>query len=213
MNSPLVPRRRFGAALYAQRARGGAALTSISRRCDGWWSPDELLEVERGAVTLDDASVVSFCRLYELKGRGLSEVADFDVLVDRSDAPELLGTDAVPQRSEHAALLRICAIGEVVGLDPVALVSHPLVVESLDLDADAARDAVSELRSDRDALEAATELIEDRVAVPAVGLVLAETRHGVLLLVRRAGGTARPSPQPVPAAGPLRWFVSTPVAA
>lgn len=211
----LVSPRRFGAALHASRVGTGSTLTAISRRCEGWWTPDELLNVERGSVPLGDASVVSFCRLYALAGRGLGDVASLDLVLDRSESADLVDTGS-PEGPGHLAvaqsiLVRLCAISQLVGLDAEELADSPVLGEAMDLDAGAIRRSIRELYVDCDRVEQVASVLDERVAVPLVGLSIGETPHGVLLLVRRAGGAVRPSPEPVPAAGPLRWFTAAPI--
>ncbi|MCC6225182.1 MAG: hypothetical protein IT195_02090 [Microthrixaceae bacterium] len=211
----LVSPRRFGAALHATRVGTGSTLTAISRRCEGWWTPDELLNVERGSVSLGDASIVSFCRLYALPGRGLGDVASLDLVLDRSESVDLVDAGSA-EGSDHLSacrhiLVRLCAISRLVGLDAEELADSPVLGEAMDLDAPAIRRSIRELEADGDRIGQVASVLDERVAVPLVGLSIGETPQGVLLLVRRAGGAVRPSPEPVPAAGPLRWFTAAPL--
>lgn len=212
----LVPSRRFGAALHAHRVASGAGLSALSRRCQGWWSPDELLEVERGAVRLDDASVVSFCRIYGLSGRGIAAAGDLEVILDRSDSADLAGSETGDVDREdlaRRAVARLGVVASIVGLDPQTVAASTTVLDALDIDRARAEDLMRRTLDDSDSFDGEVELVEDRVAVPSVGLSIAETPRGALLLVRRAGGAVRACPGPVPAAGPLRWFTSVPIAA
>jgi hypothetical protein len=211
--STLVSARRLGAALHAQRIAGGTTLTALSRRCDGWWTPDELLDVERGAIDLDDASVVSLRRLYGLPGRGLAEPADLELVVDRSGTADLAtvaGVDEPPARRPEpadVALTRLVALAELVGVSAsdlgrwLGLLSDALSIAEGDVAA-----TLASLHGAGDVLEPVRECLADRIVVPAVGLLVAESPVGSLVLVRRAGGAVRAAHEPVPAAGPLRWF-------
>jgi hypothetical protein len=214
--STLVSPRRLGAALHAHRIAAGVTMTALSRRCDGWWTPDELLEVERGAVALDDASIVSLCRLYALPGRGLAEAHDLDLVVDRSASSELVATpgatgelppSAVGPESVRAGLTRLAALLAVVGVD---LANHAswtaLLADAMGTSEIEVRREVGQVLGDRARLAEVRDALSDRIAVPAVGLLVCDAPGGSVVLVRRAGGAVRPGAQPVPAAGPLRWF-------
>jgi hypothetical protein len=213
--STLVSARRLGAALHAQRIATGATLSALSRRCDGWWTPDELLDVERGAIDLDDASIVSLCRLYALPGRGLARPGDLELVLDRSGSVDLestTGDDPTAVRHAEATdvvLARLVALADLVGVATSDLDRwHGLLSEALSL---AERDVaaiLSGLRAEPGALEPVRECLADRIVVPAVGLLVAEATAGLLVLVRRAGGAVRAAHEPLPAAGPLRWFDS-----
>lgn len=187
-------------------------LAAISRRCDGWWTPDELLNVERGLIPLDDASVVSFCRLYGLPGSGLGEPESLELVLDRSESAELMPTDpgegAGPRSHAVSVIARLCALARLVGADVATLAISPAVAEALDLDTPTVAELTRELLEGSDRVRAVAEVLDERVAVPSVGLSVGETRHGLLLMVRKAGGPVRTSPEPVPAAGPLRWFTA-----
>jgi hypothetical protein len=211
--STLVSARRLGAALHAQRIAGGTTLTALSRRCDGWWTPDELLDVERGAIDLDDASVVSLCRLYGLPGRGLAEPADLELVLDRSGTAELAtaaGVDEPTCRSTEpadVALARLVALAQLVGVDASEEGRwHGLLSDALSVPEGDVAASLSSLHADHARLEPVRECLADRIVVPAVGLLVAESAGGSLVLVRRAGGAVRAAHEPVPAAGPLRWF-------
>jgi hypothetical protein len=191
-------------------------MTALSRRCDGWWTPDELLDVERGAVALDDASIVSLCRLYALPGRGLAEPHDLDLVVDRSsssdvaaghDFPEHAPVSTVGVDSSRVGLTRLSALLAVVGVD---LANHAswtsLLADALGTTELEVRREVAVVLADRNRLDIVRDALSDRIAVPAVGLLVCDAPGGSVVLVRRAGGSVRRGAQPVPAAGPLRWF-------
>jgi hypothetical protein len=211
--STLVSARRLGAALHAQRIAGGTTLTALSRRCDGWWTPDELLDVERGAIDLDDASVVSLCRLYGLPGRGLAEPADLELVLDRSgtaDVERATGVEEPPSRRPEpadVALTRLVALAELVGVAAAEVGRwNSLLSDALSIPEPEVASTLASLHGDPDQLESVRECLADRIVVPAVGLLVAESAVGSLVLVRRAGGAVRAAHEPVPAAGPLRWF-------
>jgi hypothetical protein len=206
----LVSPRRLGAALHAHRIANGTTMTALSRRCDGWWTPDELLDVERGAAPLDDASIVSLCRLYALPGRGLAEPADLDLVVDRSASVDLDGPGGSwvgDPDATRVALTRLAALLSILG---VALANRaswttPLA-EALGTTEGEIRREVAAVVTDGARLAAGVEALIDRIAVPAVGLLVCDAPGGSVVLIRRPGGAVRPAAHPLPAAGPLRWF-------
>jgi hypothetical protein len=185
--------------------------SALSRQCDGWWGPDDLLEVERGARTLDDAAIVSLCHLYALPGRSLPPADALELVIDRIDSVELVGDGSPSVRSTaELGLTRLAAIGQLVGTDGAVPAS------TLDVLSTAFEMSVEEIQTTldrmagpaRDVLDDVVGALADRVAVPTVGLLVAVTSSGSLVLTRRAGTRRRGSVDHLPAAGPLRWFTT-----
>jgi hypothetical protein len=158
--------------------------------------------------------VVSLCRLYALPGRGLAEPGDLELVLDRSgtvDVAALAGVDEAaatrPPEPADVALTRLVALAELVGVNPSGMSRwHGVLSEALSMAEGDVASTLAVLHSD--GLESVRDCLADRIVVPAVGLLIAESATGSLVLVRRAGGAVRTAHDPLPAAGPLRWFDS-----
>jgi hypothetical protein len=207
----LVSPRRLGAALHAHRAAVDTTASALSRHCDGWWGPDDLLEVERGGFPLDDAAIVSLCHLYGLPGRGLPSPDALEMVIDRSDSVELVDDPATSVRaSGELGLVRLAALSRLLGT--AQLVSDAgldVLSMALEMSGDEIRTSLDRFDGpSRDVVDPVVLALVDRVVVPAVGLLVATTPSGSLVLARRAGTGRKGSVEGVAAAGPLRWFTA-----
>jgi len=194
---------------------------ALSRRCDGWWAPDDLLDVERGVRTQDDAAIVSLCRMYDLPARPLAEPDGLELIIDRSEAVDvatgMIGDEAFEDTTQlaAAALLRLAAVARL--LDAPELLRG----SSVEVAAAACSTDTREIRSTLAWIDgAAADRVADtvghlaeRVAVPSVGLLISPTPNGSLLVTRRAGGALRPRRGGLPAAGQLRWYLEPVISA
>ena len=188
---------------------------ALSRRCDGWWAPDDLLDVERGGRTQDDAAIVSLCRIYDLPARPLAEPEGLELIIDRSEAVDVdtgqVGDTGFTDTSELAAtaLLRLAAVSRLLGA-PELLRGQSADVAATACSVDP-RDIHSTLAwidsAAADRVADAVDHLAERVAVPSVGLLISPTPNGSLLVTRRAGGPLRPRRGGLPAAGQLRWYL------
>ncbi len=212
----LVSLPRLGAALHAHRSASGMAAASLSRHCDGWWGPDDLLAVERGDWPLDDASVVSICHLYGLPGRGIPAAADLELVIDRTDSIELTDDSAAPQRATaELGLVRLAALGQLLGDAPL---EDPTTIDVLSVAFEMSIDEISAALDHasgpaQDGVAAASAALANRVVVPTAGILIAATPSGSVVLTRRAGASWGEATPRTAAAGPLRWFVAPRVAA
>jgi hypothetical protein len=201
----------LGSALHAHRAAVDTTAAALSRHCDGWWGPDDLLEVERGGHPLDDASIVSLCHLYGLPGRGLPSVDNLELVLDRSDSVELADNPTTSVRAAgELGLVRLAAIGRLLGGTEDAFAGGLDVLSlAFEMSTDEIASSLARLDSpDRGLVDPVVLALVDRVVVPVVGLLVTTTPSGSLVLTRRAGTGRKGSTEGVAAAGPLRWFTS-----
>jgi hypothetical protein len=197
--------------LHAHRSATDVTASSLSRQCDGWWGPDDLLEVERGAWPLDDAGVVSICHLYGLAGRGLPASDALELVIDRTDSSELVDDGAGLSRATgELGLIRLEALRRILGGVAVASdASLEVLSVAFDMSTDEVRSALAHADGPgRDAVSEVAAALVDRVVVPTAGLLVATTPSGSVMLARRAGAPWGTWPERAAAAGPLRWFAA-----
>ena len=201
----LVSPRRFGAALVAARTAEGASLAAMSRRCDGWWRPDELAGFEKGTTPLDDAGVVAVARLYHLKGCRIPSGDAAELLLDRSTAPDVdRGVTRSPERDPGTMAPRLLALARVLGADLVGPASLAVLAEAFGTTTEHVRAAL--LASDDAAVSTAADALGGRVVVPVTGILVAFTTAGSVMLGRPAARRGRRTHRR-PAAAPLRSLV------
>jgi hypothetical protein len=173
--------------------------SALSRQCDGWWGPDDLLEVERGAWSLDDAAIVSLCHLYGLPGRALPAPDAIELVDDGATSFRATCETGLVRLASICGLLGSTAWSTVAGLDVLSTV--------FEMSGDEVQNTMARLEGpSRDTVEDVRAALMDRVAVPAVGLLVSATPSGSLVLTRRAGAGRRANTDRMAAAGPLRWF-------
>jgi len=197
-----VAARRLGAALSASRAASGVSLLAMSNRCDRWWRPDELAAFEQGAVGLDDSSVVSLARLYELGGRAIPDAGAFELVLDRSTARDIeVGRSSSARTSDESVLMRLAALLDLCGatLSPA---STAVAADVVGVTSGEVRAAITAIDAGTDVRGVAADL-EAHIVVPVTGLLVAETPVGSLVAVRPAGRRGRAG-HPAAAATSLR---------
>ncbi len=201
----LVSPRRFGAALVAARTAEGAPLTAMSRRCDGWWRPDELAAFETGTAQLDDSVVLAVARLYHLKGCPVPSGDAAELLLDRSTAPDVdFSVSRSPERSPEAVAPRILALAGLLGADLVGPDSLEVLAEAFGTTTEHIRTSLVEVADDE--VAAASEALGGRVVVPITGILVAYTSAGSVVLGRPVGRRGRRTDRR-PGAAPLRSLV------
>jgi hypothetical protein len=207
----LVSPRRFGSALVAARTVDGLSLSAMSRRCDGWWRPDELAAFELGARPLDDAEVLAVARLYHLKGAPLPSGDAFGLLLDRSTAPDIdTGAGRRPEREPAAAVERLLAFGSLLGADVFGTGCLGVLADAFGTTTADIEDCVRATEPAR--VEAAAEVLATRAVVPLIGVLLSYTAGGSVMLGRPAGRRGRRTHR-LPGAAPLRSLIHRTAAA
>jgi hypothetical protein len=206
----LISMRRLGAALTAQRAARDLSVTGLARQSEGWWRPDELIDIEKGALVLCDREVVAVCRLYGLSGRDVLPADTAELVLDRSGSFDLTDATGVePQGYVDVVLARVAALATIIGFSAGARDRDLGVLsESLTLSAETVADQLDrQMVAHRDEVDRQVESLSSRMVVPAIGVLVAETSAGSLLVVERSSRSSHGTKQ-FPAAAPLRRYAA-----
>lgn len=214
---PFVPPRRLGALLSSARVDRGLSLSEAAQRLGGGWSSIEVLEVEAGRRLLDDSEISMFADQYGVTVTDLipprsrlvvdvreRTVALADVTYELDDA----GNVRSEVLSRYVAL--ICSMRGITPGGPIGLRVDDLEVLASVLSStpEQIRTHIDELlSSDVGRVESLWQRARGRVLVPAVGVVVAATAIGTLLLVptvSASGENGRASEGPVVIVGPAQ---------
>ncbi len=177
----------------------------MSRRCDGWWRPDELAAFETGTAQLDDSAVLAVARLYHLKGSPVPSGDAAELLLDRSTAPDVdFSVARTPERSPEAVAPRLLALAGILGVDLVGPDSLAVLAEAFGTTAEHIRSALVQVGDDD--VATASGSLGGRVVVPVTGILVTYTSAGSVVLSRPVGRRGRRTHRR-PGAAPLRSLV------
>lgn len=195
----LVPPRRLGALLRQARVTAGWELTELTAPCG--LSVVELEDVEHGRRPLDEATLDALVAAYGIEGAGLVPsrsqlVIDLDegrISVNHTDidVDSSSGPDAVLTR--YLALvhrLRDLPLGSPL---PLRDVDIAVLSAALTLSTEEAESRLHRLLDTRSDIERDQRRIRRQLLLPLVGVVIAATGVGTLVLVAR-GEDVTPSP-------------------
>jgi len=212
LDLPLVPSARLGAALHRARTRSGATMAALARDSAGRFLPDDLVLVERGAVEPTDDTITALVGLYGLSGRPLPTGASIELVLDRSPST-LVGRSSDAATTGGAAstgpewvAARLVALSVLLGLDvTTGLLGTAVVSEALERPPTAVVELIDDvLHRYAPEIGGIITRIEQRVVVPAAGILVAETPMGSLLVT---DGRAPHTTGAAPACGRLADLV------
>ena len=202
--SVLVPPLRLGALLRQARTAAGLEIGELAERTD--LSTMDLDEVEHGRRSIDDELLSRLIVLYGVEDAGLVPprshlVIDLDEgrveVHDHGSAaiglPEPAAPDAILAR--YLALvyrLRELPLGTPLSLRDIDL---DVLSTALHLDSHEVEHRLHRLMADEETIEHDQRRIRRRLLLPLVGVVIAATAVGTLLLVAEDD----PAPAPAPA--------------
>lgn len=194
----LVPPRRLGALLRQARVAAGLELDELANHSE--LTVVELDDLEQGRRIVDDQLLGELVRIYGVEDVGLMPersqlVIDLDegrISVTRSDIgmDEASGPDAVLTR--YLALvyrLRELPIGTPIGLRDVDL---EVLSKSLEIETAEVASRLKRLMVDEDEVARDQKRIRRRLLLPLVGVVIAASSTGILVLVAEN----EPAPDP-----------------
>lgn len=203
----LVPPRRFGELLVQRRTASGLSSSDIERAAMGRFSAGELLMFESGQIAPDDEQLRQLARLYSLD---LSSISPQRAVLelDLREGLVQIGHEAErfsPDQDDREILLRYLAlVYRMRSINPgVAIPAREGDLATL---ADVFSTSQSEIRSTLESLMLAERPeigrrmsdLRRRLIVPGLGVLVALTTVGGLLLVRTAGGGAPDPSTPKP---------------
>lgn len=202
--SVLVPPRRLGALLRQARTAAGLEIGELAERTD--LTIIDLDEVEHGRRVIDDELLSRLIELYGVEDAGLVPprsqlVIDLDEgrveVHDRGSVPVGLPEPAAPDAVLARYLALVYRLRELPLGTPLDLRDLDLDVLStaLHLDAREVEHRLQRLMADEETIEHDQRRIRRRLLLPLVGVVIAATTVGTLLLVAEDD----PAPEPAPA--------------
>lgn len=206
----LVPPRRFGELLVQRRAEMGRSPLEVEQLANGRFSAGDLVMFETGVVSPTDEQLRHLAVVY---GLDLASITPQRAVLelDRAEGIVQIGAESErfdPREDDREILLRYLAIVyRMRSINPGS--SIPSRVDDLATLAlvfsttpDAVRAALDSLMlNDRVELRRRHQELKRRVIVPGLGVLVALTSVGGLLLVRKTGGTAGAMPTPTKVAG------------
>ncbi len=200
----LVPPRRLGTLLRQARVAAGLDLEELANHTD--FTVVELDDLEHGRRVVDDQLLSGLVRLYGVEDAGLMPersqlVIDLDeglIAVSRSgvEMSDASGPDAVLAR--YLALvyrLRELPLGTPIALRDVDL---EVLSTSLEIETSDVASRLNRLMDEEDEVARDQKRIRRRLLFPLVGVVIAASSTGILVLV--AENEPAPDPSSSPAA-------------
>lgn len=196
----LIPPRRLGSLLREARASQGRSLTDLTTASG--LSLVELDDIEHGRRDLDETTLGALITAYGVEGADLVParaqlVIDLDdgrIAVNRTDV------DVDPASGPDAVLTRYLALvyrlrdlppGTRI---PLREIDVDVLATALSLPAEDITTRLERLVDSESAVERDQQRIRRQLLLPLVGVVIAATTVGTLVLVADAGETPPPAP-------------------
>lgn len=203
----LVPPTRFAGMLSDARLKSGLSLEEICERAGGRYSIGDLRMIESGSMSLSDDALRSLASMYSIN---LAAVAPSRAIleIDRSEGRLIVGDKSgrfPPTEDDHQIMVRYLAlVYKLRETEP----GRPIPARNNDLDtlATVFGTTPDEVRRELELLmlKSVPEIrkmhrdLRKRVAIPALGLLVALTAMGGLILAPRGGGIEqKPATKPV----------------
>jgi len=195
--STLIPPGRLGALLSSRRQAMGLDIAQMSHRSGGRFSPNLLVDLERGRTALDDVGVAELTQLYEVESGpvvpsrsklvvdltgGQLRVGDTGVDVAGNEIDEVL-----ERYLSLLYLLRNMQPGKQLTLRTPDL---EILSESLERTLAELEQRLGHLMLGT-SVETRTTLLRKRLIVPGAGLLVGLTTIGALVMI--GGGAATPA--------------------
>lgn len=157
-------------------------MAELSRRSDGWWLPDELAAIERGAVELHDAELIALARLYGLRTAELPDGDTVTLVVDRAVATEMPS----PLPRPDAVADRLAAFVRLLGWSETVVRSWAdEVADSIDVAPSTMRREIERALGSHAVVEPLARCLADRVAVATAGVLVTESAAVSIVAARR----------------------------
>lgn len=196
----LVPPKRLGNLLASARLDGGYTLDEATTALGGLWTPVSLLEAETGRRVLADDELSELTTLYDIPTSTLIP-ARSHLVVDITEGTLAFGGETV--RTERSSPQRRDVLGRYLSMvyamrDVTPGTQVPLRLPDLEVlegvfgtDRRVIEDELRELMSDpTGSVGLRTRRLRGRLLVPLIGVVVAATTVGTLLLVTNDSGAS-----------------------
>lgn len=189
----LLPPKRLGSLLAGARVANGFSLEDAAGELGESWSTLDLLEVETGRRPVLDPDIAALTELYGIPTTDLIPERSH-LVIDLTEGTMAVGDDAVTfgsDRVERREVLgqylamvysmRDMRPGTALALrtPDLEILEGALRVERKDLEAELRRMMVDQ----RELIEPKVRGLRGRVLIPAIGVIVAATAAGMLLLV------------------------------
>lgn len=165
-------------------------MTELSRHSDHWWLPDELLQIERGAIELHDAEIMTLARLYGVRPAPLPVGSAATLVIDRVPDDSDAVTAAEAPRPDAVAE-RLAVLAALLGLEAEMVMSWaPELAGVVGVATFTMRREIERSIDGSLAQPELTAALADRVVVPSTGVLIAEVSDAAVIISRRrdAGG-------------------------
>lgn len=201
---PVVPPHRLGELLCEARLKQGLSLDAAASELGPDWSALTLLEVETGYRSLPDQDLLTLTNLYQVATAELIPSRSHLVLEidDRMLNRGNLTVHFVDgEDDEHEVLTRyLAALYAMRGIEPgqILPLRQPdlhILSEALGRPAaDIEHDLIAMMVSSEEAVRTRGNRIRNRVLIPALGVIVAVTAVGILLMVSDDSSAAGSGP-------------------
>lgn len=189
----LIPPRRLGALLEQARTDANWGYLEVSVASGGRFSPTELRAIEAGKSHLDDERVRTLTELYGIELERLIPQRSL-LVIDRDERSQESADDARNETDRQVLLRYLAFVYHLRSTPP----GRPIVLRSRDIDVlaeflEATPASVHEvltrmMEHSRKDLVRVLRSVAGRPALPGLGLLVALTDAGALLLVRPLAG-------------------------
>ena len=194
----LVPPRRLGRLLAQARVARGLSLDDVSDALAGRLSDLDLLEVETGRRPVDDQELQSLADLYDVEtstmvpGRSVLTVDLTEGVIRAGSTEAEVHTPGERQvvLAKYLALVYSMRSAEPGTVVPLRLADLDVLAEAFSTDRRTVEDELHELMARPEPVKKRFRLLRGRVMVPMVGVMVAATAMGTLVLVPASDSSA-----------------------
>jgi transcriptional regulator with XRE-family HTH domain len=190
-NLGLVPQQRLGALLARRRELHGYSVADMARQSGGRFTESDLLAIESGTVSVNDAAIEALSLIYEFNSSTPTQSRSKLIIADDEEVPFGLASEAFDDALIETVLQRYLAL---LYLLRTAEVGEPLRLRTDDCamlamafnatETDMTERLMIMMETQVEPISRQAELMRRRLVVPAAGLLVGPTPAGMLVLVK-----------------------------